>query len=390
MIDQATIDEFLDLACLTYSPHESPRRIQQAIALLNRYPDLATSSIHTAAASGSTATTAAFLKENPNLVHEIGGPRAWPPLMYLCYGRIPEKTTNGDSLAVARMLLEHGADPNSHYMWDDTYRFTALTGAIGEGERGTRNQPPHEHAMDLAVLLLDAGANPNDAQGLYNSMFEESNRWIELLLSRGLSREHKINWVTDNPTRTLDFVLGHATKCGFTERVTLLLEQGADANSANHYDNRSHLAHAILNGFGDVAKVLEQYGAKPVEFSPEDTFRRACMNVDVATARLMLSKHQSLLEGSSLLHDAASNGLTNVVELLIDLGADVDAFDGGGATPLHRAAWRGRIDVARTLIGHGAKSLKDKTHGDTPVGWADYAGQAEVHGFLLEQSETMK
>ncbi len=387
MIDQATIDKFLDLACLAYTPHDSPRRIQQAIELLDRYPDLTTSSIHTAAASGRTATVAAFLKENPDLVHEIGGPRAWPPLMYLCYSRIPEKTQTGDSLAVAAMLLEHGADPNSHHMWNDTYRFTALTGAIGEGELGVKNQPPHEHAMELAVLLLDAGADPNDAQGLYNTIFKERSRWVKLLLSRGLSPEHEINWVTDTPTQTLNFLLGHATTHGFIERVRLLLENGADANSSNYYNKRPHLANATLNGFGDIATLLEQYGAKPVELSPDDVFRRACMNVDTDTARLMLSQNPSLLEGSSFLHDAASNGLTDAVELLIELGANVNVFDGGGATPLHHAAWHGRLNVAQTLVARGAQLLKDKTHGGTPVGWADYAGQAEVHAFLLKHTE---
>ena len=69
------------------------------------------------------------------------------------------------AVAVARLLLEHGADPNAGYLWEGLIPpFTALTGALGGG--GTI--PKHPEELALARLLLEAGADANDGQALYN------------------------------------------------------------------------------------------------------------------------------------------------------------------------------------------------------------------------------
>ena len=66
----------------------------------------------------------------------------------------------------ARLLLARGADPDVGYLWEGLpCPFTALTGALGGGEGG---QPPHRRWHELASLLLDAGADANDAQAIYN------------------------------------------------------------------------------------------------------------------------------------------------------------------------------------------------------------------------------
>ncbi len=86
-----------------------------------------------------------------------------------------------------RLLLEHGADPDSGYLWHGLVPpFTALTGLFGGGELGSTNQPPHPHAEPLARVLLEAGADPNDGQTLYNRMFSPDNAHLDLLLAYGL------------------------------------------------------------------------------------------------------------------------------------------------------------------------------------------------------------
>ena len=39
--------------------------------------------------------------------------------------------------------------------------------------------PPDRDAVAVARLLLAHGADPNDAQGLYNTMFTPGNEWLE-------------------------------------------------------------------------------------------------------------------------------------------------------------------------------------------------------------------
>ena len=361
------VEQFLDLACLTYG-NDSTERIEQARRILAARPALAEADAYTAAATASVAALDRLLGEDPRRASAAGGPRKWPPLLYLCYSRVTEQLPASDAVGAARLLLEHGADPNAHFMWDGTYRFTALTGAMGEGEGGIVSQPPHAHAWELATLLLDAGADPNDAQGLYNTIFRPDNRWLKLLLDRGLSAADRVNWKTDNPIGTLDFMLGHAVVKGFTERAALLLRHGADPRGANYYDGRSHHENALLNGFGEIAEMLVRAGAEPVELSPENRFRAACMSGDEAAARAALEHAPDALADPGTLHAAASLGNVAAVRCLLSLGADPNATAEDGTTALHQAAWNDRRAAAEVLVAHGARPLRDANHASTPAG----------------------
>ena len=377
------VEQFLDLACLTYGD-DATARIDRAKQTLAAQPALAAVDAHTAAATASLEALRRLLGEDPGRASAAGGPRNWPPLLYLCYSRVTEQLPEADAIGTARLLLAHRADPNAHFMWGGTYRFTALTGAMGEGEGGVVSQPPHPHAWALATLLLDAGADPNDAQGLYNTMFRPDNRWLQLLLDRGLTAAARINWKTDNRVGTLDFLLGHAVGKGFVERVALLVRNGADPRGTSYYDGRRHYENALLNGFGDVAAMLQSAGAEPAELSPEDRFRAACMSGDEAAARAALEGAPHSLSDPGTLHAAASLGNVAAVRCLLSLGADPNATATDGTTALHQAAWHDRRAAAEALIAQGARPLRDANHGSSPTGWADHAGHAGMRDYLLE------
>ena len=79
-------------------------------------------------------------------------------------------------------------------MWDGTYKFTALTGVFGQGEGGPVNFPEHPDLVPFAQALLDAGAEANDGQVLYNRCFEPNNTAFEMLLKHGLVPGDRNNW----------------------------------------------------------------------------------------------------------------------------------------------------------------------------------------------------
>lgn len=56
------------------------------------------------------------------------------------------------------------------------------------------------------------------------------------------------------------------------------------------------------------------------------------------------------------LHNACSFGHAEVVTLLLCQGADPNARDNWNYTPLHEAAIKGKIDVCIVLLQHGAPS----------------------------------
>ena len=228
---QAVIDEFLRLACLTYGDDEADR-FRRAQALLEQHEWLARASIYTIAASGEVDGARRLLEREPSRASLPGGPYGWEPLLYLTYSRVP-LGAGRSSVAVARLLLEHGADPNAGYLWEGLIPpFTALTGALGGGG----DLPKHEQELPLARLLLQAGADANDGQALYNQGWGPSagEEWLELLFEFGLGTgdggpwRRRLGERQDSPQKMLEDLLIAAAKHGFTDRVRRLLARGVD------------------------------------------------------------------------------------------------------------------------------------------------------------------
>jgi len=74
--------------------------------------------------------------------------------------------------------------------------------------------------------------------------------------------------------------------------------------------------------------------------------------------------------GLTPLHVAAGNGHLEVVQLLVERGANVSAQDVLGWTPLHVAAGNGHSDVVEFLIGKGVDVNAKDRYGRTPLHYA--------------------
>jgi ankyrin repeat protein len=384
----AAADRLVDLACLTYGPDEAVERRRQAERLLDERPELAGASVHAAAVLGDVERLRGWLDANPALARARGGPRGWSALMYLCYARLDR----GDAVAAARLLLERGADPREELAMFGC-PWTALTGAMGEGEQGPVLQPPHPQAMALARLLLDAGANPNESQGLYNTHFLPSNHWLELLLSYGLRATDLTRFGPDDMP-TLDYLLGNSVDQGRIDRVRLLLDHGASARARSWYSKRTVHQEAVLRGHLEIAELLLRHGAEPATLDPAQSLQAACMRADEAEARRLLAAHPGLTVTPEILGQAASQGRLPAVRLALSLGVPIDAIGAGGATALHMAAGAGHLEVVRELVERGASlSLRDLTYDGTPAGHAAYLGarwpspeREELLKYLLDRA----
>ena len=144
------------------------------------------------------------------------------------------------------------------------------------------------------------------------------------------------HWI--GPTANeLSGALQHAAGCSNLDAARLLLDYGADINSAPLVDlndgRRTALQAAAGNGDLEVVRFLLEAGA--------DVESRVPSEDELGTA----------------LQFAAIAGSMSVVTLLIEKGADVSApaMREYGRTALEGAAEHGRLDIVQLLLNHGAE-----------------------------------
>ena len=398
--EAAIVDEFLRLVTLNYGD-DDPDRLARAAALLFEHDWLATTNIYTIAATGELDAARDLLADDPAAATRVGGPYRWEPLLYLTYARLP-LSAGRSPLAVARLLLEHGADPNAGYLWEGLIPpFTALTGALGGG--GTI--PKHPQELALARLLLEGGADANDGQALYNQGWGESagEEWLELLFEFGLGSGDGGPWRRrfgerqDSPQKMLEDLLIAAAKHGFTGRVRRLLARGVDPRGAEieHpiYRGRSPVQEAAINGHMDIVAILVEAGAV-WEHDQVDELIATAMSGDRDAMQQLLATDAGLRERAierspDQLVRAAEQDSYDAVALLIELGFNVNARS--RTAPLHEAAMRGNLPAIRLLLEHGADpNLRDTGYDATPAGWAEHHEQPEAYALLapLQQPNT--
>jgi hypothetical protein len=389
-------DEFLRLACLNYED-DQPERRERGLALLRSQPGLTLDSACAAAAAADVGALQRILSADPGSASREGGPYRLEPLVYLAYARHDPDLSRDDVLAAARLLLRSRADPNAGYLWHGLhYPFTVLTGVLGEGEQGPVRQPRHPHWRELARLLLVAGADPNDGQGLYNRMFEPGAEHLELLLSFGLGTGDGGPWQDrmgeriDSPAEMVRRQLRWAIEHGMADRVHLLAEHGVDV-ARPFGDGVTPSTLAATAGYRGLVEVLTEFGAPAPELSPAGEFAAAALAADRLSVAELLARHPRAAAAArrdrpGLIVWAAAHGQPGAVDLLAEYGFDVNARGrtdtparGKWLTALHAAAEIGDLDLARKLLALDADPLaRDKHHDGTPLDWARYFGRPDL------------
>ncbi len=260
-----------------------------------------------------------------------------------------------------------------------------------------------------------------------------------------------------------------AAMMGQTEAAELLLQHSADINGRNRDDNTAlHLA--VFLGRAETAELLlksgadvnakNDDGATPVDLlqvpwemtrlltrpmgieleqaqveagktkirkmfdvrgtfddadtSPAQSLSEAAFTGDIAAMKQALARGadpntKDPQSGGTLLATAALMGHTEIVALLLEHGADINAKSRDGGTPLHAAAFLGRAETVKLLLEKGADTTLRSNMGGTAIDGAKLnwpitkgilgmlklemdeaevkAGRAEVIKLLEEQSK---
>ncbi|HEY0806302.1 MAG TPA: ankyrin repeat domain-containing protein [Pseudonocardiaceae bacterium] len=354
-------------ASVTGRVQEAVRRYDQRVAGFD---------IRTAAVLGDADRVTELLAARPSSATEPDTDQGWPPLLYVCHSHwhhIDPSRADG-LLAVTRLLLDAGADPetnNGRRRRGGGYR-SALYGAAG-----IANNPA------ITGLLLDRGANPNDGESLYHSVYLRDHACLRVLLAHGvwvpgtnalgaaasIGDVEALRLLIDAaPSGHLADPLAVATD---NETVAILLAAGANPNATND-DGISLLRSAIRRGNTDAATTLLRHGAVD-DSGVVDRFLGACARADRDETTRLLHDDPELLgrlseEDLSVLVGAAGHASLPALELMVDFGFLVDTRNNDGETALHQAAYAGRADVVRMLLDRGAEvdPLENRWH-STPL-----------------------
>jgi ankyrin repeat protein len=388
-----------------------------AMRLLARYPDIAHDSFCTEVVCGNgreiegvlakRPRAASALCDTPDLQREEAagddwlkdlGAKGWQPLMYLCSTRLSLPSVAEHSIAIARMLLDRGADPNVFFMAGSS-RYTPLVAAIGEGEE---HRPPHPRRDELVRLLLERGAEPYDMQVVYNIHFRGEVLWfLRSIYDRSVALGRKADW--DNPDwRMLDmggygsgahWHLNIAVRDNNVELAEWCLAHGARPTAsgpkAATLSKRSLYDAAVVRGEAEIVRLFERYGA-PAGSTAVDgiqAFVLACLRQDASTLRALAAEHPEYLTQPEAMFEAARRNDIAGMNLLLDLGvsADVEAADHTRA--LHIAGRSDSLEAAELLVAKGAEiDPVETTWQGTPIGTATYSGCQRVIDFLSRYS----
>src|SRR6185436_14730187 len=305
----AIVSRFLDNACPDHHVRggsDHVRAEHTAMRLLANHPDIATANFYTAIVCADLLTVTRMLADDPawvarrngeasderargggegDLVRKDWGAKGWEPLLYVCFTRLPLPAVTDNAVAIARVLLDHGADPH-------------------------------------------------DQQVVYNIHFEGKVLWfLELIYQHAMRTGRAADWADP------EWMMLNAGSYGSGARWFLetaiehddevlaewCLSHGANPNSPPGPGRRDHqhslYEEAMFRGHTRVANVLLRYGAKPssIAVSPTQSLVSACVRNDTAAIRAEIARHPEFLRSHEPLLAAAHYDRREAAELLLDL-----------------------------------------------------------------------
>ena len=221
-----------------------------------------------------------------------------------------------DHLAVARLLVEHGADVHAATANGQTPLFEAAAEGLYEVVVYL-----HEHGAGVNATL-ETGANALFA-------IAEALEGRPRNITATIEREGRPVALTDPDA--IREALGHHPDDeynAYLNVVQFLVDQGIDLKARLRETQQTPLFSAASRGCDGMVAIVLDHGDPDLD--ARDRW------------------------GLTALHYASRHGHTRIVERLLDADADAQAADQYGFTPLHEAAEKGRLDVAKVLVERGA------------------------------------
>ncbi|KAM3542819.1 hypothetical protein ARSEF1564_004259 [Beauveria bassiana] len=195
--------------------------------------------------------------------------------------------------------------------------------------------------------------------------------------------------------------LRNVINSGWTSRLLVLLEDGADIDAIDEVGGSTALTHAAWLKADTMVPLLLDHGAdvNPRDLDDHTALHWAAEGTYADLVEVLLDRGTEIdcrrgadvnardFHGRSVLHWFAIQGCAETVPLLLRSGASVDMQDHCGQTALHWAVASGHAATARRLLKLNASAALPTNDGSTALHIAAYIGYLKMVHLLLRDKE---
>ena len=288
------------------------------------------------------------------------------------------------------VLLKANSDPNIVNTYGETCLHLAVRGFCSKKmiqtiiDHGADVNATNKNNMTALVIacvmgnkdairvLLNAGADPNIADVDGNTWLHGAVRGecTKVVLEAIIGKGADVNTTNKDGATPLMIACGKGNK----DDIKLLLHAGADPNITD--DNGNTWLHEAVRGecSEEVLQTIIDHGANTNATSEENitALMVACKtgNVNIINALLNAGANTNVNGDTCLIYAIANAGNKNVIQVLIDCGVDVNAANKDSITALMIACWMGNIDIIYFLLKAGAYTNITDVNGATCLTYA--------------------
>ncbi|XP_071481796.1 uncharacterized protein [Diadema antillarum] len=242
--------------------------------------------------------------------------------------------------------------------------------------------------LECVRLLISRGANCEtyNADGwtaLHYAAARNQLDVVQLLLETHVP--------VDIPTRKEQYTPLHLAAQNGHERILRVLAQSsADLNKQTKLgltalriaaENRREEAVRFLAGTEAKHDVRDVKGFNPLHYA---AFRNMAPIVQYLIKMKRAKVDAPNKEGVTPLHLTAQEGHRDVMEILLNAGADPDSQTFKGHTPVMQACWAGHLECVKLLHTKGAELGETDNDGCTPIHFATVSKQLNIVKYLLD------
>ncbi|XP_028398575.1 transient receptor potential cation channel subfamily A member 1-like [Dendronephthya gigantea] len=274
--------------------------------------------------------------------------------------------------------LFYSIQKNHVVLVKDLIKAGADVNLVASLEEGIMVTPVHIAAKynrcECLKILLENGADANigDSFGqtpLHTAARRKLNEMVKILIVDGKAN---VNSADHDMVTSLHLTATPGNDCERPTVVKTLLDCGANPFCQDN-EGSSVFHEAAENGVDDVLEILFEYGG----------FHKGSY-LGVAD---VLNKPRN--DGCNCLHLAVKNGHEKVVQMFIDNKANVNQKSGNGDTPLHIACARGHLNTCKILLENGADICSTDSSNMLPIHRAASKGHVECLEYLINKGRNI-